>query len=82
VTAFIRQALPAWIAGAAFGGMIGFLLVLKPEDIRPSMAAACDKAVGALLAARDMVELERAKYLVKEMDCSVRKRLRAGEAPP
>jgi hypothetical protein len=37
--------------------------------------AACDKAVQALMAADDMVELERSKYLIGKLRCRISARL-------
>jgi hypothetical protein len=49
--------------------------VLEPEDFRPAVADVCDDAVATLLTTKDMVELERSKYLIGKLRCRVRTRL-------
>jgi hypothetical protein len=53
----------------------GAVLVLEPEDFRPAVANVCDDAVHTLMTTKDMVELERSKYLIGKLRCRVRTRL-------
>jgi anti-sigma-K factor RskA len=49
--------------------------LLEPEDFRPAVAEVCDDAVHALLTTKDLVELERSKFLIEKLRCRVRTRL-------
>ena len=40
--------------------------------------AACDRSVASLLSTRDLVELERAKFLIGRLDCGIGNRLDGG----
>ena len=51
------------------------VVALEPEDFRPAVADVCDDAVRTLLTTKDMVELERSKYLIGKLRCRVRTRL-------
>jgi hypothetical protein len=57
----------AMIAAAAIGVVIGW-----PSE---KSRAVCDEAVRQLLTTKDFVELERSKFLIRSLDCSVRRRL-------
>ena len=57
------------------GVMITAAVVLEPEDFRPAVADVCDDAVHTLMTTKDMVELERSKYLIGKLRCRVRARL-------
>ena len=53
----------------------GAVVALEPEDFRPATAEVCDDAVHTLMTTKDMVELERSKYLIGKLRCRVRTRL-------
>ena len=57
--------------------IIGLMISMSkaPAPGRAATAAACDQAVHMLLATESMVELERAKYLIRSMRCDVRNHL-------
>jgi hypothetical protein len=50
-------------------------VLLEPEHFRPTIADVCDDAVDTLMTTKDMVELERSKYLIGKLRCRVRTRL-------
>jgi hypothetical protein len=67
-----------WTAGAVWVVAIAMLtvsVILEPEDFRPATADVCDDAVHTLMTTKDMVELERSKYLIGKLRCRVRTRL-------
>ncbi len=53
-------------------GLFYAALILPPKERNP---AACDDAVAKLFAATDLVTLERSKFLIEELRCSVARRL-------
>ena len=57
------------------GALLTTVVMLEPEDFRPAVADVCDDAVHTLLTTKDMVELERSKYLIGKLRCRVRTRL-------
>jgi hypothetical protein len=61
-----------WIAAII---AIATAVLLEPEDFRPAVADVCDDAVHTLMTTKDMVELERSKYLIGKLRCRVRTRL-------
>jgi hypothetical protein len=66
------------MAGAVWVVAIAIMtaaVVLEPEDFRPAVADVCDDAVHTLMTTKDMVELERSKYLIGKLRCRVRTRL-------
>jgi hypothetical protein len=68
-----------WITAIAAGVSITTAVLLEPEDIRPATAEVCDDAVRTLLKTKDLVELERSKFLIHKLSCRISRRL---EAPP
>jgi hypothetical protein len=50
-------------------------VVLEPEDIRHVLVEVCDDAVATLMKTKDLVELERSKYLITKLSCRLGKRL-------
>ncbi|QQP88161.1 hypothetical protein IGS68_19145 [Skermanella sp. TT6] len=79
---FIKRIVPVWVAAAVIGGGLGYLLLVAmdwPETTPTARWAAtveaCDRAVHLLLTTDNMVELERSKYLIEKLTCSVRRRL-------
>lgn len=61
-----------WVA--AIASMVS-AVVVEPEDFRPVVADVCDDAVHTLMTTKDMVELERSKFLIEKLRCRVRRRL-------
>jgi hypothetical protein len=50
-------------------------VVLEPEDFRPPLSEVCDDAVATLMKTKDLVELERSKFLIQKLRCRLRTRL-------
>jgi hypothetical protein len=80
--AFIKQIVPVWIMAAGIGGLLGYLVLVAmdwPETTPTARWAAtvqaCDRAVQTLMTTDSLVELERSKYLIEKLTCSVRRRL-------
>ena len=75
--------LPPLMMGVAFiivsmglGGV--FARVVLPHDALPPRQVQrqiCDRVVSDLLTARDLVEVQRAGILVRELNCSVMRRM-------
>jgi hypothetical protein len=61
-----------WVVAMA---AMAAVVLLEPEDFRPAVADVCDDAVAAMLKTKDMVELERSKFLIQALRCRVRARL-------
>ncbi len=63
------------------GGGLGYLLLVAmdwpetPTTRRAAAVQACDRAVQTLMTTDSLVELERSKYLIEKLTCSVRRRL-------
>ena len=57
---------------ASFSGMDQVALI---REAPPAQRAACDRAVVTLLSTDSLVELERSKYLIERLNCSVSRRL-------
>ena len=58
-----------------FAALVGFGLgavVMEPRGSDAYAVQACNRTVATLLATRDAVELERSRYLVGELGCSIR----------
>ncbi|QQP89848.1 hypothetical protein IGS68_00775 [Skermanella sp. TT6] len=67
-----------WVTGSIWVAAMAIMtatVALEPEDFRPAVADACDDAVHTLMTTKDMVELERSKYLIGKLRCRVRTRL-------
>ena len=47
----------------------------RPGSILAAKSAKCDEAVTTLLTTRDIVEMERAKFLISWFDCNLSRRL-------
>lgn len=56
-------------------GYFGFSLMIEGGDPGDKVHALCDKEVEALLNSKDLVEVQRAGFLVRWMDCNVSRRL-------
>lgn len=67
------------ISGILTGGFIAAGAIIystgteidQLSQVTPAERAACDKAVAALLSTDSLVELERSKYLIERLNCSV-----------
>lgn len=56
--------------------LVTFVVVVAiPSPGERQVTALCDEAVQALLVTRDAVELDRAKFLIRWFNCSIRRRL-------
>lgn len=66
-----------WIAAMFWIAAIAITVLLEPEDFRSAVADVCDDAVHALMTTKDMVELERSKFLISRMHCRLGSRLEA-----
>jgi hypothetical protein len=73
--AFFKVFTAAMVGAVVMGAALGWLILLEPEDFRPAMADVCDDAVHTLMTTKDMVELERSKYLIGKLRCRVSPRL-------
>jgi hypothetical protein len=62
------------VATVLFLVIAGLMISMSkaPAPGRAATAAACEQAVHMLLTTESMVELERAKYLIRSMRCDVR----------
>lgn len=80
MTQFARLAVVALGTGAGSGLIMGavlagFILLLINTDSFRTQRAICDREVATLLSTDSLVELERAKYLIERLDCSIKRRL-------
>jgi hypothetical protein len=75
MTASAWSVLWASVLAVAAAALLVTSVVLEPEDFRPVTADVCDDAVHALMTTKDMVELERSKFLIGKLRCRVRTRL-------
>lgn len=67
----------------ALAALVGFgvgAAIMAPRSLDPDAAQACTRITATLLTTRDVVELERSRYLVGELGCSIRNALPAAEA--
>jgi hypothetical protein len=68
-----------WIVASMFGvvmlAALAAAVILEPEDFRPVIVEACDDAVATLLKTKDMVDLERSKFLIQKLRCRLGSRL-------
>jgi hypothetical protein len=67
-----RFVAPFLIAGI-IGIAVGAISVVWPRDTKER--AVCDEAVQQLLTTKDEIELRRAIFLIRWLNCSVRSRL-------
>ena len=68
--------MPMWAMAAIILLSVGlWAAVLWPTARDKRATAECDRQVAALLATHDALELERARVLIHELDCSVIRRL-------
>jgi hypothetical protein len=75
-----HRRLPPWLIPvvlmAAFVGFAAYVIIFLPPGPRfVAEKAECDRQVAILLATHDAVELDRAKFLVRWLDCSIGDRL-------
>lgn len=77
----VRRSPASLLAGLA--GLVGFGLgaaVMAPRGPDPATARACSRVATTLLETRDAVELDRSRYLVRELGCDMRAALAETEA--
>jgi hypothetical protein len=72
---FLKLITPWWIVMAGIGAGFGYLVLVATAPVRAKDTATCDRAAHLLLATDNMVELERSKYLIEKLTCSVRRPL-------
>jgi hypothetical protein len=75
-----RKALPPWLIPlvlmAAFFGFAAYVIIFLPPGPQfVAEKAECDRQVAILLATHDAVELDRAKFIVRWLNCSIGDRL-------
>ncbi len=66
----------AWIALWILGSFVLVIIVIPSESDR-RLKAACDRVFETLMTTKDLVELERSKFLLDKIWCSVRGRMAA-----
>ena len=66
----------AWIGLWILGALAVAIIVIPSESDR-KLKAACDRAFETLMTTKDLVELERSKFLLDKIWCSVRGRMAA-----
>lgn len=71
-TAYVTVAVLVWVAAIA---SIVSAVMLEPEDLRHVLVEVCDDAVATLMKTKDIVELERSKFLITKLRCRVGSRL-------
>jgi hypothetical protein len=72
---FNRSWLP-WIA-LWIVWIFAFVVIVIPSESDRKLKAACDRAFETLMTTKDLVELERSKFLLDKGWCSVRGRMAA-----
>jgi hypothetical protein len=70
---FNRSWLP-WIA-LWIVGILALVITVIPSESDRRLKAACDRAFETLMTTKDLVELERSKFLLDKIWCSVRGRI-------
>jgi hypothetical protein len=66
----------AWIGLWILGALAVAIIVIPSESDR-KLKVACDRAFETLMTTKDLVELERSKFLLDKIWCSVRSRMAA-----
>jgi hypothetical protein len=64
-----------FILAFLLAGVLGVGIAFVMVEGRSKDSAVCDDAVHQLLTTKDLVELERSKFLIRWLDCGVRHRL-------
>ena len=64
------------LMSVVIGLALGVLLNREDDKLGP----ACDRAVERLLTTHDVVELERSRFLIKRLECSVSDRIKSWSA--
>lgn len=54
-------------------------LITLPRPNEANARAMCDKQVSALLTTHDALDLERARYLIRQLNCDIWRRMPAGD---
>jgi hypothetical protein len=60
---------------AALGVLAAILLPIQWSPTTPAEHVLCDRAVEALLHSNDLVEIQRAGVIIREMPCNIGRRL-------
>jgi hypothetical protein len=68
-----------WPLGVGAFVLYGLWLwwLVTPDERDAPQRAMCDKQVHVLLTTHDLVDLRRARYLIRELNCSVWRRIPA-----
>jgi flagellar biosynthesis/type III secretory pathway M-ring protein FliF/YscJ len=66
----------SWIA-LWIAGILVLVIIVIPSESDRRLKAACDRAFETLMTTKDLVELERSKFLLDKIWCSVRGRMAA-----
>jgi hypothetical protein len=66
-----------WITLWTVGTLVLVIIIVMPSESDRRLKAACDRAFETLMTAKDLVELERSKFLLDKGWCSVRDRMAA-----
>ena len=74
---------PAWSLGmgtgllllAVVGGVASVLILRMPFPSEDAERRLCDRAVEALVHSKDLVEVERAGIIIREVNCGIGRRL-------
>ena len=70
-----RMLLPLLIPSVVMGGIFLLILQLPPGPQFVAEAQECDKQVATLLTTYDPVDLQRASFLIRYLDCDIGRRL-------
>jgi hypothetical protein len=60
---------------AVVGGVASVLVLTMPFPSEHAERRLCDRAVDALLHSKDLVEVERAGIIIREVNCAIGRRL-------
>lgn len=75
LTSFKRSWLP-WVA-LWLSGTAALVIMVMPSELDQRLKAACDRAFATLMTTKDLVELERSKFLLDKGSCSIQARMGA-----
>lgn len=65
--------------GAVAGGVASVLVLAIPFPSEHAERRLCDRAVDALLHSKDLVEVQRAGIIIREVNCGIGRRLAEDE---
>ena len=63
------------LLGAVVGGAASVLVLAMPFPSEGPERRLCDRAVDALLHSKDLVEVQRAGIIIREVKCAISRRL-------